>query len=276
MFIFREWENFCKRLNEDGINSVTASSVLENRPDKSFLILKHDVETNLNRALMFAKIENRYHHKGTYYIQGYLLHDEKNISIMKEIKNLGHEVSYHHDVMDSNNGDMYKAKEEFEHYIRLFENNGFTIKTVCQHGNPLVERNGYNSNRDFFRDLSIKTLFKDISEIMVNFRENIKLNYIYISDAGYGWKIINDPENNDIVDSSYKDISLKDLNEVAERIINSNVILSVHPHRWNSNKIRAKMKKKFFDKIKSIAKLFYKVPVIKKIMHRFYFLSKKI
>lgn len=277
MFIYNQWESFCKKLDNAGINSITAASLLDKNCDESFLVLKHDVETDPRKALELAKIENRYNHKGSYYVQGYLLKNKNNISILKEIQTLGHEVSYHHDVMDSNKGDLNKAKKEFEDYIKLFKDNEFVVKTVCQHGNPIVERSGYNSNRDFFRDLGIRNYFEDITEIMVSFKDKTKTDYKYISDAGYGWKVIYDPENNDIIDSSSKDIALNDLESVIKYIqSNENIILSTHPHRWNESLFKAKAKNLLFVIIKRIAKMLFKIPIFKKVMSRYYYLAKKI
>lgn len=277
MFIYNQWETFCKKLDDAGINSITAASLIDKNCDESFLVLKHDVETDPSKALELAKIENKYNHKGSYYVQGYLLKNKKNISILKEIQKLGHEVSYHHDVMDSNNGDINGAKKEFEDYIKLFKDNEFVIKTVCQHGNPVVERNGYNSNRDFFRNSNIRKYFEEISEIMVNFKDKTNTDYKYISDAGYGWKVIYDPENNDIIESSSKDIALNDLEGVLKYIQNNeSIILSTHPHRWNRSQVKAKAKNILFVSIKRIAQLLFKIPLLKKVMSRYYYLAKKI
>ena len=148
---------------------------------------------------------------------------------------------------------------------------------MCQHGNPIVERNGYNSNRDFFRDLGIRNYFEDITEIMVSFRDKTKTDYKYISDAGYGWKVIYDPENNDIIDSSSKDIALYDLEGVLKYIqSNENIILSTHPHRWNGSLFMAKAKNVLFVIIKRIAKMLFRIPLFKKVMSRYYYLAKKI
>lgn len=276
MFIYKKWEEFCRKLSENGIHSITAENELSKKGDK-FLILKHDVETNPRKALNLAKIESAYCHKGVYYVQAYLLNSKKNIEILRKIKQLGHEVSYHHDVMDSNKGDIENALAEFTKNKIVFENNGFEVKTVCQHGNPVIQREGYTSNRDFFRDEGVAQFFSGIAEIMVNFRHKIKCDYKYISDAGYGWKIIYDPENNDIVENSDKDIKLDSLDAVLELVLKENaVIISTHPHRWNKNKIETVAKNIVFKMIKTIARMLAKIPFVSRIMSRFYFLAKKI
>jgi len=277
IFVYKQWDDFCRKLKDNGFVSVSAATILKIKPDKPFLVLKHDVETNPSKALRLAQIENNYLHKGSYYVQVYLLHSSKNIDILKQIQELGHEVSYHHDVMDSNKGDIYKAAEEFQRNIELFENNGFLVQTVCQHGNPIIERDGYSSNRDFFRNAKVTKMYEHISEIMVNFKSKIYEDYKYISDVGYGWKIIFDPENNDVVNSEEKDIALENLDKVLDVIKNrKSVIVSTHPHRWHSNVVSAQAKEIVFKSVKYSTKCMLKIPFMKKMMGRFYYLAKKI
>lgn len=277
IFFYKQWDDFCRKLRDNGFVSVSAATILKAKPDKPFLILKHDVETNPSKALRLAQIESNYSHKGSYYVQAYLLNSSKNIDILKQIQELGHEVSYHHDVMDSNKGDINKAAEEFQSNIELFESNGFYVQTVCQHGNPIIDRNGYSSNRDFFRNAKVTQLYEHISEIMVNFKSRIDKNYKYISDAGYRWKIIFDPENNDVIKSEDKDIVLGNLDGVLDVIKSENsVIVSTHPHRWSSNIVIAQAKDIVFKSIKYSTKCMLKIPFMKKMMGKFYYLAKKI
>lgn len=275
MFAYKYWENFCKELHEQNIHSITAETVLvDNR--KEFLVLKHDVEDKPRKALDLAKIEAKYGHKGTYYVQGFLLNEE-NLPVLREIQNLGHEVSYHHDVMDANGGDIKKALETFKQNKENFEEYGFRVKTVCQHGNPIANRVGYTSNRDFFRSKEICDVFPEITEIMVNFKEKTGVLHTYISDAGYGFRIIFDPENNDVVKSDEKDIKLKKLDGVLDVIKKeSATIVSTHPHRWCESTKEAYFKYVRFKVLRAGAKIAYKIPGLKKIMEKFYFLTKKI
>lgn len=275
-FIFSQWEKFCTGLKNAGIISVQPSFLLKEKPLSRFLVLKHDVETDPSKALIMAKIENRYGHRGVYYVQAYLLGSEKNIEILKNIHALGHEVSYHHDVMDFCRGDIVKAADEFEKNADKFRKCGFTVSTVCQHGNPVIERKGYTSNRDLFRDGATAERFRGISEIMVNFRNRINADYKYISDAGYGWKIIFDPENNDVTPSSHKDIQLHSLDNVLKEVAESSVIISTHPHRWHENAAKAFVKDSAFRIIRTSAKAALKIPGMKRLMGRFYYIAKKI
>ena len=76
MFIYKEWDNFCDILRKNNILSVTAENQHEEKSSK-FLILKHDVETNVKKAYKLSCIESKYGHSGVYYVQAYLMKDKK-------------------------------------------------------------------------------------------------------------------------------------------------------------------------------------------------------
>lgn len=276
LFIYKKWENFCKRLANNNIFCCTAESMLNNNDQKHFVILKHDVETKVKKAYKIAKIENKYGIKGTYYVQAYLLNNKNNVDLLLKMKEMGHEVTYHHDVMDSNKGDIEKAEIEFSKNLLLFERNGFIIHTVCQHGNPIVERRGYTSNRDFFRSNTIQRIYPKIFDIMVNYKERINKDYSYISDSGRKFKLIKNPEHDDLIKNT-NNISFENIDNLYnEIVINNNSIISIHPHRWCKSYIFYFVQLVFFKIVKITANVLIRIPFIKKIMAKYYYLAKKI
>lgn len=275
IFIYEAWEDFCRNLRNAGIHSITACSITGD--STGYVVLKHDVETCVSNAYQIAKIENKYGHSGSYYVQAYLLQDQKNVELLKKMQQMGHEITYHHDVMDSTRGDLPQAIVEFEKNRLLFERNGFPVVTVCQHGNPIVERRGYHSNRDFFRNVHVRQQYPQISDIMVNYPEMHQTSYQYFSDAGRVFRKIYDPLNNDRIPSDDQNIQYEDLNAVlsALQFAEGNII-SIHPHRWVKSAGVYCVKTIVFRIVKKIAKLLMKVPVLNKIMSRYYYLAKKI
>lgn len=274
IFTYKQWDAFCENLKRNRLHSMPARSVV---PDSGrYLVLKHDVETNVPSAYHMARIEAKHGHKGSYYVQAYLLDDPTNVDLLQEMQKLGHEISYHYDVMDSNQGNLGRAIEEFARNLALFEANGFRIQTVCQHGNPIVERVGYTSNRDFFRSAQVQCLYPEIADVMVNYPEKYQTQYKYFSDAGRLFKHIYDPINNDITNSSDRNIPYKDL-EALFGALDKNVgnIISIHPHRWTASAGKYIIKSAAFKIAKFVARLLMKIPFINKLMGRFYYLAKK-
>ena len=168
IFTYQHWDDFCRELAERDVRSIPTMEIQAS--STNYVVLKHDVETNVPKAYRLATIEHKYGHRGSYYVQAYLLHDAANIRLLQEMQQMGHEISYHYDVMDSCKGDLDKAIKEFADNKQLFEKNGFVISTVCQHGNPVVERVGYTSNRDFFRSERVRALYPNITDVMVNLK----------------------------------------------------------------------------------------------------------
>lgn len=270
MFIYSEWEKFCKNISSK-YDCIRADQILNQSKKSKWLVIKHDVETDVQRALDIAEIENKYGIKATYYVQSYLLED--NITLLTRIGNLGHEVTYHYDVLDSNNGDYSAARKEFEETISNFSHHNFEVKTVCPHGNPIIQRDGWSSNKDFFRNEDIKKAFPEILDIVVQLPELIQDNFVYISDAGYGWKKIGNINNNDIENKGDKPLSLE---TVIELVASHNLIISAHPHRWRRSRLVALYRLYLFKLLRRTARLLSSNPFLKRIMSKYYHLAKKI
>lgn len=274
-FLYKKWDWFCKKLSEYGIKSIPAKQLGETT--EKFLVLKHDVETDVAKAYRMAKIETTYGHCGSYYVQAYLMNEPKNIEMLHQMQAMGHEISYHYDVMDSTKGNLVLAIDEFEKNCEIFKQNGFEIITVCQHGNPVIERVGYTSNRDFFRDERVCKQYPNVSDIMANFKKKYDIDYMYYSDAGRKFKFIFDPINNDIVPSDEKNIPYENMTALFAAIVENNrVIISTHPHRWSNSAVLYALKHGIFKMVKTMAKVLIKIPVMKKFMSKYYYLAKKI
>lgn len=273
IFIYSAWDGFCAALKKKGIVSIPAREVSDKQ--RTFLVLKHDIENTVSKAYRLAEIEHQYGHRGTYYAHAYLLDDPENITLLRKIQAMGHEVSYHYDVMDSNHGDLSCAITEFESNRKRFEELGFPVVTVCQHGNPVVERVGYTSNRDFFRSGKVQSLYPQMADIMVDFKEKYHTDYAYFSDAGRKFKMIFDPITNDIINSDDKNIPYESLDDLLA-VLPPKAIISTHLHRWTESAAAYLVKEKMFKTIKAAAKLAMKVPLLKRIMSKYFYLAKKI
>ena len=273
---FHNWSVFCKTLADANLLSVTAADALD-KDKQPFAVLKHDVETNVKKAYRMAKIEHSLGHCGSYYVQAYLLNNEKNVEMLRQMQQMGHEISYHFDVMDSNHGDLNAAIAEFDANLSQFRKAGFPIKTLCQHGNPVVQRIGYTSNRDFFRSEQVQQRYPELCDIMVNYPEKLQNGYLYFSDAGRQFHLIFDPINNDREDSTDKDIAYKNLDGVFSAFNKkANAIISVHPHRYTASAAAYSVKTFAFRAIRSCAKALLHIPVMKRLMEKYYYLAKKI
>lgn len=276
LIVISEWEKLCRTINERGLTAQTIIQTIKESAQGA-IVLKHDVETAPKKAFLLAKIEHQYGIKGTYYFQAYLLNKTATLRMMRDMQKMGHEISYHHDVMDANKGDIKKATNDFSNKVAIFREQGFETLTVCQHGNPIVKREGYTSNRDFFRNEEVRRQFFPICDVMVNYPDAIKRSYVYFSDAGYIWKKLHDPINDDLVKAPEFDMQYADLELVLDECLKSPLsIISTHPHRYSHNVVTGFFSSIIRRSIRFTAKLLARIPFVRRFFERHYDLAKKI
>lgn len=277
MFYYQNWDKFCAIIKASDFVTCRADESINLSKDVKFIVFKHDVETKVCRALRLAEIEHNHGINGTYYVQAYLLDDPQNVAMLKRLQEMGHEISYHYDVLDANNGNYEKADKDFSDRLGRFNSEGFVFRTICQHGNPVKERIGYNSNRDFFRNTEIKSKYPNLVDMVVNYSEHVKSPYKYVSDAGYMWKHITEPETNDL-NPDAETIPIGDFEKLEKFILNANcsIVLSTHPHRWENSAMKINLKIIVFKFVRTTVRSIEKAPIMRKILNKFYFLAKKI
>ena len=271
MFTLDEWDILCEKIS-DQENVITINEILNQPLESRWVAIKHDIETNVDKALKVARIEAHHNIKATYYFQADLVDD--NFHIMEQIADLGHEVTYHYDVLDSNKGDYELAIKSFNDNLKKFERYGFKVQTVCPHGNPIMIRNGWTSNKDFFRHEKVQSLFPKILDMVVQLPTKLKKNYLYISDAGFGWKQIVNIDSNDII--SEGDIKLNGNKEVINKIQSRQSLIIVLILPMESNILIYYLNYFTFKVLRLFTMIISKVPPIKMILSKYYFLAKRI
>lgn len=264
------WEYLCDLIKDCGGGRYTVSEYLGMDSREPTILIKHDVEDSLGNALLIARIEKDAGVKATYYFQVEIF--ESNPAIVDEIKNCGHEIAYHYDVLDQCSGDIQLAMECFEKAIATFRKHGHDIATVCPHGNPLLIRHGWNSNKDFFRNPLVREKYFNIYDIAVDSLRLFGQDFTYISDAGYSWKKISCVSENDRGD--FPDVKIGNVfNFVKARV--ETIIISSHPHRWLRSSLRAYLKQNLFFSLRWCARILKKNDFLHATMGRFYYLARK-
>ncbi len=81
---------------------------------------------------------------------------------------------------------------------------------------------------------------------------------------------------NDITDTSEKDIPYESFADLLTALAKEErAIVSTHPHRYSASAIAYRLKAAVFTVIRKTAKLLIKIPLMKKLMSRFYHLTKR-
>lgn len=268
MYTLKQWDSVCCQLSKNHNNFIKAESLHENDMEM-FTLLKHDVECKSYNALEVARVEAKYGIVSTFFIHSYFLYNESDIENFKDILALGHEIGYHYDVLDLNGGDWNLAKKQFQDDILLFkEKLNVNVRSICPHGNPTIKRNGWNSNKDFFKSEEIQGLYPLLIDVVNDF-DKIE-NGVYISDAGYQLNLISDIKYNDSYQSLDQLISIESMIS-----LKNNKLISVHPHRIEGTVITLLLRKSTFFIFRFIYKKLSKSNALKQLLSPLFKLAKR-
>ena len=278
MTTYREYRSFCQEISRTGISRYTVEEAcrsVDALNDQQFVVIKHDVECAPQRALEMSHIEHAFGIKATYYVHSHFLRDSGSVAMFREIRNLGHEIGYHFDVLDSTDGDTTRAVLAFTEALSRFAENGFNVRTVCPHGNPLKSRTGYSSNKEFFLNQEVRRTFPDIVDVYVTFPDMLKKDYLYVSDARYSY-MYRDAKSTK-TDSSEHYIPLDSQHEIARLLQDGNsLIVSVHSHRYCRFGATKAMRIAVYRAAKYMGETLYRVKLGQYLIDRFYFLARRI
>lgn len=93
--------------------------------EKSFLLWRHDCDASLNRALAIGKVENEEGVSATYFVNPhsrfYNLFERKQLHILFELLDLGHEIALHFDCMFYDTKDKSELVSQLESEADLLE-----------------------------------------------------------------------------------------------------------------------------------------------------------
>jgi hypothetical protein len=266
-FTLEAYQNLLNTLQTNGYcfqSFVQFISFFDSHPyslNKSIIILRHDVDRNPNNSLITSKIENKLGIKASYYFR---IPKTFRSDIINQIAELGHEIGYHYENMDTCHGDIDKAWDDFRYKLEKLRKI-FPVKTICMHGSPL----SHYDNRDLWKKYDYRTegiigepyLDVDWEEVF------------YLTDTGRCWngkdisirdkvelkkKMSVCQENRQIkthiwpVYHSTKDI----ITAINDGTFPKKAMITTHPQRWTNNPV-VWTKELVYQNIKNLVKYFF-------------------
>lgn len=134
-FTFKLYKNLLQTLKIQGFLFFTVSEhVRSENHAKSFILLRHDVETQYLNAFTFAQIQHQLGIKATYYFR--ISPNPDNKHIIEKIAKLGHEIGYHYDDLSVCKGNIEKAIQRFEKNLAWLRKIA-PVETISMEGAPL-------------------------------------------------------------------------------------------------------------------------------------------
>lgn len=223
-FTLKIYRKFLEKLISQSYCFQTYYDFILNPKDKA-VILRHDIDLKKHSSLIFAKLENEYNIKGTYYFRA--VKKIFNKYLILNIAKLNHEIGYHYENLSWCYGDYDKAIKDFEKNLNKFRE-FYPIKTICMHGNT---RSKYD-NRQLWKFTDYKKKYELIGEPYFDIDFN---KVLYLTDTAQRWNGYNIAIR-DKVESTFK-YNFTTTFDIIDNIekLPSKIMFTIHPDRWTDN-----------------------------------------
>ena len=265
-FTFRDFISESKISSHLKLNEKTGSGI-------RWCILRHDVDALPEKSLEFAKIQHQMDIRSTYYFRS--VPKSFNERIIKEIADMGHEIGYHYETMDSEGSKIKKgelltdAYEEFCKNLEIFRKI-CPVETICMHGSPLSK---YDN-----RAIWYKYDYRKLGIIAEPYFDLDFKKTFYLTDTGRCWdgdkysvrdKPMDQSKNNDdeLSNESHSDhivifpkfhSTFDIINAIKSCIFPIHTMLTFHPQRWHDNTFDWS-KELIFQNVKNVIKRWFYV-----------------
>ncbi|MBD5550875.1 MAG: hypothetical protein HDQ96_06830 [Lachnospiraceae bacterium] len=176
-FTYAEYGRLLETIRSKGYSIDGYNSHYESRRT---VILRHDVDVSLEKAVDMAKFEGQWGAKATYFIlissDFYNVFSRHSLECIEKIMEYGHEIGLHFDEKKYFNAETWDAKE--------------IIKKIIWEKNLLEEMTGIKVNAVSMHTPSAKTLEADlqIPGLINSYSQKFFKEFRYISDSFHRWR----------------------------------------------------------------------------------------
>lgn len=225
-FRIEDYEKICKSIYESKYKTYTLRQYFEEKPKKDFIIMRHDVDYNIDDALKIAEIELSYGVNSTFFIR---LNNRTTRKKINQLRNITSEIGLHYDALVKTNSEVKRALTIFRYQMK-FLNSIIEVKTISPHGSSTKR----TQNTELLEKMNLNQ-FNLLGDAMISVDfEKIP----YYTDAGRTWNLnknkLNDFPNIVIKDYKYVDKS-SELCSLISREYYDAFYLSSHPELWTSS-----------------------------------------
>ncbi len=226
-FTLGKYAQLCNAIKHLACPVMTISQFLKaGQPQEFVIVLRHDVDRALPRAIDMADLEAAYGIRATYYLR-----KTRTVFQETEIKylhQLGHEVGYHYEVLSKARGNREQALNIFVNELAQFRRI-VPVETISMHGSPLLPWN----NLDLWRTND----FRDYDLLGEAYLSIDYTNLYYFTDTGRSWCAgrYNIRDRTDSQHPPQEICTTDDLHLFLTGLPERPVIINAHPNRWTRN-----------------------------------------
>lgn len=227
-FTLGKYQELCQVLGEK-YTVYTVSGYLSQKPEGNIAIMRHDVDRKIRNSLLMAEREYNMGISSSYYFRyPYTFKPD----IINKIRDLGHEIGYHYEVLSKTKGDCKEAIARFQSELEEFRKI-CPIDTICMHGSPLSKYD----NRDLWNLYDYHS-YGISGEAFLSFEEKSD-DFHYLTDTGRTWS--GKRSLRDVMKTTTGHDELVSLDSTDDLITwiqhsgGKKLYLTVHPERWSAS-----------------------------------------
>jgi hypothetical protein len=186
-FYLAHYTETIKRALHLGYKFYTFNNYIEGSTKEQCIILRHDIDFSIERALEMAKIEHSLGVPGTYFFRlhakTYNPYEFKSYLILRQIRDMGHEVGLHTEALDveyitkENSLDIFRREKEILEQILQI-----SINSAAEH------RDFTGLNRDWNNHFFAKYTKEEAGILNYPFEDRFFKDMKYISDSLGNWR----------------------------------------------------------------------------------------
>lgn len=228
-FTLKTYQKLLKDLRDKGYHFLPVEQHAS-QPREKLVILRHDVDRLPQNSLVMAALEHELGIHGTYYFR--IVAGSLEGRIIRKIAELGHEIGYHYEDLETAGGQTDKAYDLFCRNLEKFRKL-YPVKTICMHGSPLSRWN----NRDLWRNYDYRKLGVTCEPYLdIDFTQ-----VLYLSDTGRRWDgsmvSVRDKVQGLGMGRQTSDIRTTfDIIRAAQKgQLPDQIMITVHPQRWTNH-----------------------------------------
>ncbi len=174
-FTLKKYRDLVSALKDVGYEFVSYADYAEGKRAERLVVMRHDVDRSMNRALRMAQVERELGVKASYYVREKFLMEKERIG---QLVDMGHEVGYHYEELVTERGDVNKAYARFVRNIKLLRQLA-DVRTITMHGSPM---SGIDS-KEMWREYDYRELgLIGEPQMDIDWRE-----MVYLTDTGRSW-----------------------------------------------------------------------------------------